>query len=283
MKNPESRSVLDPHRFTDSIRRHPDFLNSLPKTDFRELPVDERRSHVQRAMASGALSIAETIEKGRGEYDLNANLYRLVSQLQHFYSANKTIDSLRHSYGGPKHMPYQEKDRFYDSKRQVIEFNHTLHEVINSGASQFNFNELLTFMTNIYTATSGQENAEDFYHHARTTLVGMRNEMAVEQMLINAGIEYDLGSLKQDAAGGDFIVNGVAIDVKASENSAEAARQKAMDGGYDPNTILWSHIEFDDFNGELTLPFEKSNEIFARFKPDLDRALASEHALSIAN
>ena len=201
---------------------------------------------------------------------LSDALYHLVSELQRFYAANQTIDQLRHQYGNPWHMPPVDKKRFYDSKQIVIEFNHALRKVISTDAPRFDFEELLHFIVDTYTAVSGQKHADDFYHHIRTTLVGMRNEIAVEQMLIGAGVAYELGSLKQDAVGGDFIINGIPVDIKASEKTAEVARQRAIDGGYDPSSILWSHIEFEDFDGALRLSPQKSREIFAQLEPELN-------------
>jgi hypothetical protein len=207
---------------------------------------------------------------------LSSALYHLVSELQQFYAANQTIDLLRHQYGNPWHMSPGDKKRFYDSKQIVIEFNHALRRVIATDAPRFDFEELLNFIVDTYTTVTGQENTDDFYHHIRTTLVGMRNEIAVEQMLIAAGISYELGSLKQDAVGGDFIINGVPVDIKASEKTADSARQRAISGGYDPGSIAWSHIDFEDFNGALTLSPQKSREIFAQLEPELKAIVASQ-------
>jgi hypothetical protein len=99
----------------------------------------------------------------------------------------------------------------------------------------------------------------------------MRDEMAFEQVLIAAGIPYSRGDKKDDGTGGDFIIDDIPIDLKSSENSAREAQKKALRERRDPRRIIWSHISFDDFDGRLTLPYEATEAIFARLKPDLAR------------
>lgn len=268
-----TKNHLDLSKITNEIKQHPEFLGSFPTQDVREIPVSERRQHLQNAVATGALSIAKKLETEKGPYDLDANLYALVGNLNSFYESVKQLENLTKDYGSPRQMPLDKRRSFYESKQDVIEFNHTLHEVINSGASKFGFNDLLVFMTNAHTASAGPETTKDFYDKARDRLIGMRNEMAFEQVLIYSGIEYELGDTVQDATGGDFVIEGRPIDVKASEMSAKSAREKAARHGYDPSGIIWSHIDFDDYQGQLTLPYERVPDIAAKVKPELDKIL----------
>jgi len=275
MKLKDTPPILDTRRFADSIRRQPAFFQELPKGSFAELPANQRRQHFQHAMASGALSIAQRLERSRGEYDLGANLFKLVSSLASFGDSEQAVEALRDTYGDSGWMPKNERSLFHDQKQEIIEFNHTLREVINAGASRFSFDELLAFMTTMYEA-SGGETTLNFHNRARSALVGMRNEIAVEQVLIAAGVDYELGDAAQDAKGGDFIIDGVSIDVKTSEQSARYAQEKARRNGFNPRTIVWSHINFTDFEGQLTLPPEMNDAIFAKIKPDIDMAITSE-------
>jgi hypothetical protein len=274
----QEKTALNPAQFAGTIRRQPEFLRSLPQERYEALPVNERREQMQQAMAKGALSLANKLEKEHGEYNLDANLYRLIGSLSSFRQNSHELGALRDKYGGVHSMPAAIKDRFYRCKEEVTEFNHVLREVINASASRFGFNDLLTFMTTMQTASGGREGIEEFQQDARSALVGMRNEMAFEQLLIHAGLDYEIGTLEQDAAGGDFIIEGIPVDVKASQAAADQARERSRSGGYDASGIIWSHIHFEDYEGQLTLPYEKNDEVFARLKPELDRILHPQGA-----
>lgn len=272
MKQTE-KSPLDPHLFAGIIHRDPEFLRSMPQIPVGERNQVEFREQRQRALANGAIAIADRLERKNGEYDLNANLFRLVGQLGDFQRDTDIVDSLRKKYGKISQMPNDIKDRFRSHKTRLTEFNHTLHEVINAGASKFNFDQLLEFMTTMYMATGNRDDVGDFNSNARSAIVGMRNEMAVEQLLIAGGYDYTLGTVEQDAEGGDVIVEGIPIDLKASKFAEERAKQRAQENGYYHDNILWSHIEFQDYDGQLTLPYNKVDEILARLKPDLDHII----------
>lgn len=275
--------TLNPDRFITRIKTSNEFLGNLPKTDLRELPGDKREETLHRAIASSALSLANH-ERALPGHNLDAELYEMVSGLQDFYDSSRTLDDLRDHYGSPKRMPPAERDRFYDSKDAIIGFNDRLVEVINSGASHFDFGELLTFMTNMFSASNNnRRRVADFQARAREALVGMRNEMAVEQLLIAGGIEFRRGTVEEDSKGGDYIIEGVPFDFKSDAHSAEKARLRAEEGGYDSSTIVWSHINFEDFEGKLTLPFDKCDAILAELKPELDAAIAARKNPQVAH
>ena len=275
----QNKDVLNPNRFITRIRTSNEFLASLPK---HELPRDERQHAIQRAIATSALSLANHEKEGSGN-DLDANLLEMISGLQGFYESSRLLDQLRERYGGPQRMTPETRDLFYEAKDTIIEFNDTLVEVINSGASQFDFDELLTFMTNMFSAgnnlgsdhVAGRRRIADFSSRARESLVGMRNEMAVEQLLIYGDVDFRRGTVEEDSKGGDYFVEGVPIDFKSDERSAERSRLRAEEGGYDSSGILWSHVTPRDFEGKLTLPYNKCAAIFAKLKPDLDAAIAA--------
>jgi hypothetical protein len=278
MTNPNIPQVLDPGRFIPSIRRNDEFISSLPRASFESMAESEKRESIRRAVAAGAISIAEGLEKKHGGYDLDANLYKLVAGLNDFHEASVIMDELRDEYDSAYYMPPKEKRIFYDHKDKITEFNHVLKEVINVGASRFDFEALLTFMTNMYVAGSRPEHeeAESFHSQARFAIIGMRNEVAVEQLLIAGDIDHEPGTKRQDDEGGDIVVQTVFIDLKASEKSAEKAKRRARMAGRNPDLVVWSHIYLEDFEGQLALPYRKNEEILGRLLPDLKKALASE-------
>jgi hypothetical protein len=236
----------------------------------------------QRALAKGALSIASELEAEHGEYDLRANLFALVGNLESFYESSQKLDTLREKFDSPYTMPPDVRYSFYKIKDQVTEFNHALREVINAGTSKFNFAELLDFMTTIHVANGGQETAHSFHQNAREALVGMRNEMAYEQALILAGIPYELGDIEDEARGGDFIIMRTPIDVKSSPEATEQAKKIARQHGRNPDLIIWSRLSFADFKGALTLPHERALGLANDIKSDIRTAVLSHRGARAA-
>lgn len=260
-----SDDILTPERYLRRLRTHTDFLGRLPKNELPDQP------YLKRRIAAGAFR--SYVEKRPKANDLEANLFKLVRGLDRFYRDSRTLDYLRHHYGRPQNMSPHDKDRFYDSKDTIINFNDTLVDVIGAGAERFDFDELLAFMTNVFSALSGGHHVRDFEERAREAIVGMRNETAVEQLLTAGGVEFRRGSIKEDSKGGDYFIDGIPFDFKSNEMSAERARMKAEEGGYDGGTILWSHVHSEDFEGKLALPQAKRQAIFAELKPELDAAI----------
>jgi hypothetical protein len=269
-----SNGILDPERFITRIQTNARFLDRLPKTS-RQEPLEGERGHsFHRAIATRAFRSHLTKQQVT-KPSLDTSLFKLAAGLKDFYEDSRTLDYLRDHYGRPQNMSPSDRDRFYDSKSTIINFNDTLVEVIDVGAAHFDSEELLTFMTDVFAATSGQHHASDFRERAREAIVGMRNEMAVEQILTAGGVEFRRGTAKEDSKGGDYFIEGVPIDFKSNEDSTRRARMRAEEGGYDSSAILWSHVTPEDFGGELTLPYDKRLAIFAELQPELDAAIAA--------
>lgn len=273
------KETLDPRRFISTLQRRPEFLAELPADrSLAELPREQRHSFLRHAIAESALSVAHELEKDRGEYDLDANLYKLIGELPSFFEHQQAINNLITTYGSALAIPPHLKQEFRHHKAVLIPFNHTLREVINAGASRFNFNELLAFMTTMHAASGGSATISEFNNLVHKTLIGMRNEIAFEQILIASGLEYQAGDIAQDASGGDFIIEGVPIDVKASSISTTINRNKAIERGGNPHLIIWSHIAPGDYNGQLSLPYSRVHVIAEEVLPDIKQALNSERA-----
>jgi hypothetical protein len=269
-----TNGILNPERFITRIRTNARFLGRLPKTNLRE-PSEEGRGHsFHRAIAAKAFH-SHVVKQPVGGQSLDANLFKLAAGLKDFYEDSRTLDYLRNRYGRPQNMSPRDKDRFYESKGTIINFNDTLVEVIDAGAPLFDSEELLTFMTDVFSATNGQDHASDFRERAREAIIGMRNEMAVEQILTAGGVGFRRGTAKEDSKGGDYFIEDVPIDFKSNHDSAQKARIRAEEGGYDSSAILWSHVGPEDFSGKLTLPYDRRIAIFAELKPELDAAIAA--------
>jgi hypothetical protein len=270
-QSPSQPNILDPDRFIDRLQTHAQFVSRLPRISLDET---KRGSHFHRRVAASAFH-SHVSKPSIEQPSLDTYLFKLTAGLKNFYQDSRTLDYLRNRYGRPQHMPPQDKDRFYESKNTIIGFNDTLVDVIGAGASKFDFDQLLTFMTDVFSATNGQEHAGDFHERAREAIVGMRNEMAVEQLLTVGGIDFRRGTVTEDSKGGDYFIDGVPIDFKSNETSAQRAKMRAEEGGYDSSAILWSHVRPEDFEGKLTLPHDRRIAILAELKPELDAAIAA--------
>lgn len=272
------KDSLNPSRLRSLITQSPEFQAALPHRDPESMTLDERRNSARRAVALGGAALSLRLEQERGAYDLDAQLTALISQLDDFYFSLGRVNKFR-AYKA-QHPDYyaSEEDwqRHEHDREKVSRFNHTVGEVINASRGQFNFDELVTFMTQQHIILGGHDTQEDFHTEARSLVVGIRNEMAVEQVLIASGVEFERGTEDQDLHGGDFIVEGVPIDFKASLHTAERAKKSASERGYNPDTIVWSHIKFSDFRGGLVLPAEHNERVAKELIPDIERAVTSE-------
>ena len=267
-----SDDILNPDRYVSQLRSHEEFVYRLSKAGLG--PKETRPPYLHRRIAAKAFDTY--VERGHaGTPSLEAHLLKLVKGLSRFYRDSRTLDHLRLRYGRPQNMPPYEKDRFYDSKDTIISFNDTLVDVIGEGADRFDFDDLLTFMSNVFSLINGNHHTRDFEERAREAIIGMRNEVAVEQILTAGGVNFRRGTIKEDSKGGDYFIGGVPFDFKSNELSAQHARMKAEEGGYDSGTILWSHVHPEDFEGKLAIPYDRRLKIFAELKPELEAAIAS--------
>ena len=267
----------DARKFMIAIQRTPDFLANMPSTSYRDMQPEEKMRSFREAIGTTALSLADRIkEKPGGEHNLNANLLTLIGTLNDYDANIKIVNEIKRRNQDIKRISPEDRASMKEAKRPLIRFNHALREVINSGASQFSFDELLHFITDAHEIggeNGSRKGKEAFSTELRTKIVGMRNEIAFEQLLIHGGIPYELGSEEDDAAGKDFRVRDIGIDTKASESTTRAAKKQALRRGKNPDHIIWSHINEEDFEGGLALPNHKIAAIWEKLKPDIIQAL----------
>lgn len=269
---------LNPSRLSKLITRSPEFQAALPRRNLDDMSPVERRQTTRRSVALGSAALSLRLEKEHGTYHIDTQLTALISQLDNFYFSQKRIDEYRERTRDIPRGDIHKKDwqRHQYDKRKVTEFNHTLHEVINASRGQFNFHELLTFMTNQHIALGGSTTQEEFHGMARDALVGMRNEMAVEQVLLASGVKFEGGTIEQDSHGGDIIIEDIPLDLKASTYATKSAKESARKHGKNPDLIIWSHIYPEDYRGELVLPAKHNQRIASELLPDIHQAIASE-------
>ena len=208
---------------------------------------------------------------------LKAALARLTFFIHNFEHSYKELGEIRGAYRGSRlrFMKPKIRHEFKEAKKDIRHFNDALRDVIeNSG--DMTFNELMDFLATAYTTAHG-ESPNSFINHARDTLIGARNEVAFEQILTTAGIKFDKGTDQDDARGGDVLIEDVRIDTKTSWLKTERTKASARARGYNPDRIIWSHINQEDYDGKLTLPLYKLRELAKKVQPDVERAVASVH------
>lgn len=252
----------------------------MPRLDLDESQSERFQQQRLNAIKLGSIAVASELTQERGDYDLDANLFNLTSQISDFYHGQTAVDEFRDQYS---HMPWHQipkhaKEQFKHDKQAVTGFNHAVKEVINAGGNKLDFNDLLVFVTHMGQQINRDADQKQFHAMARESLIGMRNEVAFEQILIAADLDYEVGDEDDDAKGADFIINGIPVDVKASQFGVERSRQQARDHGYSNRGVVWSHVDFEDFNGKLTLPFDTVDakvpavvQDLAQFVPPTDR------------
>lgn len=205
--------------------------------------------------------------------DLDTQLQTLATSLDSFNVSSEELDRLRETYDDPREMPEVEEVRYKTYKRRIIDFNQRLRDVIRSSASKLKFDDLLEYMTGSFAKHHSKAATNEFSERARTTIVGMRNEVALQQVLDEAHVPYQQATQLQDAHGGDIVIDGVPIDIKSSRFAVMRAKQRARRAHHDTRTIVWSHIEPEDFRGQLKLPERAVSPLWRELRLDLQRAV----------
>jgi len=277
-----NQNTLNPAHYINAISRQPDYVEARLSLLAENLTQDEIIAERRKAIGRGAISAFENSREQLGEFDLETRLMGLVSHLPDFLGLKTELDEYQARYHGlaNSEIPKYERIVFKENKRRMISFNHSLKEVIELGHQKISFNELLNFMTDMHIAINGHATAEQFHNLARQNLYGMRNEVAVEKILLRYSDfeSIEMGDEDDDWRGKDIIIDGTPIDVKAGHQNASWLKQKAQVKGYNPDLIVWSHIRAGDYAGKLELPDEACEKIAPALIADIEKAIESHRA-----
>lgn len=167
-------------------------------------------------------------------------------------------------------------------KRKVIEFDRALKEMVDDNPS-VGFNETLRFLGQSIISTSGEDTYRKVADDLRAILVGMRHEIAAEQMFEYLDMEYRQTSIEEDLRGKDIVLmyegkDWVGVDIKGSARGAEAGREKARSKGRNDNIIVWSHCHDEDFGNTFRLDNELIYEQSSAFIADVTDQLNAQAA-----
>lgn len=191
--------------------------------------------------------------------DAERDLLRVVANLGRFIQAHHELNTLRST----PHLSEAGKEESTRLKREiVIPFNSTLKNFINSHPNE-RLGATASALAATYEAYFSRhdcltnEAAEPLFvipnseasKTLRTTLNGMRHELAAETMLMAAGYDVRFNTtVEDDASGTDLFVfidnTRVPLDIKASETAVEEARAK-----YRYSRAVWTGLTREDFTG----------------------------------
>lgn len=260
--------LANPSTFTRSIAGTSEYLRS------RSAEQDEPGA-LRRAVALGASALAESHTTENGYKSPEACVYDLISTIDEFARAERQLAALGETDASrAERVPHI---------RSIIRFNHAAKALIDSDPS-IGFNQLVTFTVRMHQAMhrDDPESGDEAIDHANKVwlhnavsdrLHGMRNELAVEQILWaldDESLEYEETTIEDELHGVDLFItqNGrrYGIDIKASQAAVDKARLTSPH----PGRIIWSQLSWEDFNGG----FRISDELARKKAPGLKRALS---------
>ncbi len=276
-QSPLKNNPLDVAMIAERVLESNEFQQELEKERKENQQEHKAGKHIDNlAVASlAARVISIGIEKDQGEPDLQSRALAVFSRVKKYHESQQWLNTMRDTY--PGNMPFEVRREFQDRKRKIRLFNRDLKALMKDGADQFTFDDILRFLTDSHKVV-GQKDDDEFYEMAESAVRGMRNELVVEQLFEEAGIEYVVGTSQQDAKGGDYFVNGVGLDFKSSILGLRTAQERAVRHGHDPDLIIDTGARADDFldaqgNDLLRLPPERAAEIAKTFIPKVLNAV----------
>lgn len=208
----------------------------------------------RRRKAIGVAASALTGETKSGYMSTEGHAMNVTAKLTYF---RDSLDKLHHLRAvGSRH---HEK---LPALRKIAEFNHAVKDMVNSNPS-LGFAEVLSFILKMDQNINGRNTGgHEFETEVRGVLIGMRHEIAFEQILgYIPEAEYKETTVEDDLNGADILISLdnsplTAIDIKASYETTQRSKNEATWYGFDSSHIVWSHINEEDFNGT----FRISNE-----------------------
>ena len=221
-----------------------------------------------------AIRIAATALKGEqtsGYLSPEGHAMNITAQLTTFNEAYQVLNRAKREQIGSR-----EKNQ---ARRKVSEFFHAVKDMVDSNPS-LQFNDVSSFILTMNQVVNGRASSgPDFEHEVRTRLVGMRHEIAAEQMLgYMPDVEYRESTIDEDLKGADLFISidgspMTRVDIKASKETAERERDNALRNGYSAGYIVWSHVENDEFNGSFRISNELAAERSVALYSDLQQVV----------
>lgn len=233
----------------------------------------EKARTKQRAIRVGGIALANANTSESGYRNKDGTLLYLAANLDVFHHAKARLDD-------------GHDDTWHSDKREVSKFNHALKDAIDKN-KRAGMSGILTYMKEAYANINPQSDMALFEQQARTVLVGMQHELAAEQIIESTGrfsVDYDRMDVSEEQAieddlhGDDiFVIDNetgrrFSVDIKYREETVRHKRQKAVEDGRDPNKIIWSRCNPQDFTDNFSIDPTIAERKAAAMMRDLEAA-----------
>lgn len=211
--------------------------------------IDRRRTQMLRDEAK---SMADKLEV-KGRYR-EAEMMQLASS---FFDWAE-VDAKRQDQ---RYINRRKEDRIADTEKLVV-FNHSLRDLINRQGEHIFLGDMTDALMDFHPRRSQLKVGSESYKKTRqnivSTLVGVRNELAFESVMIRFGVDFEEGTVEDDLNGVDYYINDIPVDVKNSQKAVDAAEDERMmwerrTGNRDEKIIFCPGFTGGDFGGKLAL------------------------------
>ena len=253
------------------IQKSPaELLNTIAKSD--ELLREKAKNPMAKvALSSVAMRLADKIGENNKGYETDeSRQMRLIGILPDWIRNERYLDDNRQS------MSRQEK---IDTLGPIIQFNHILREMIDT-EQYTTMPEIVQFIQQaLLHMRESREVIQYAVSSARSTLNGMRHEIAAESVLsMLPKVEGIRGATaEEELEGKDIIVEytgrALALDIKASQRGEQEALAKSWNSDTLP---VWSGFTNDDFGNQLTLRREHLMAKSAYYQNILSHAVSQQ-------
>lgn len=257
MKN---RTQKSPAEILDTIAKSDELLREKAKNPMAKV-----------ALNNVAMILADKIGADNRGYETDeSRQMRLIGILPDWIRNERHLDANRRS------MSRQEK---IDTLEPIIQFNHILREMIDT-EQYTSMPEIVQFIQqSLLHMRASREIIQYAVSSARSTLNGMRHEIAAESVLsMLPKVEGIRGATaEEELEGKDIIVEyagrELALDVKASRRGEQEALAKSWNSDTLP---VWSGFTNEDFGNQLTLGRERLEAKTAYYQNILSHAVSQQ-------
>jgi hypothetical protein len=255
-----NKEPLTPRKLLTDMISSDSYRETFDGVNINGLSSDEKLSMRAHGLGAAALQLAQENTRESGYKTLDGHIYTLLAACNSSLAAQQKLDQLRYAKSTREEkIPYLEK---------VVDFNHTLREVIDAGGSSLTPTSLFSMLGEMYQLMYGPDNVSAFTQELRRKFTGMRHEIGFEQIIANMpDVEYINATPKEEIIDGiDMKIKYMGIilpsDIKASQDSAT----KAQENDWGKNKLyIWSHLQNQDFGNKFrisnTLAEQKAQEI----------------------
>jgi len=273
MPEHQKPALRNPTNYFNGLERTDEYLGAIAKTGDRAKSLGHAASVFSERMGKDE---SPSIEKQQDMYAV-----QLLAQLPKFLEGNLAIDKDK----SHTHLSKAEVDRHMTD---IILFNHTLRDMIDMFPG-LKVIDITRFIKTAALDMYGRNEAVYAEQSTRQALVGMQNEVGLEQILwqIEGVDDVIKATVSQERHGIDMTVayrdQKLTLDAKASSKGVDEAYGKWLnnfsrgrEGGYP----IWTRINYEDFEGGFRISDERAKKLAPYIQAELDR-LYEEQSVAV--